>query len=401
MRSVIIREDNNAIWFNPSFSIPINNTNLPVGSFRFVEHRPVYWKAQMHSYNKNSKNLRLHIIDYGPTELSEFKKQRQKAELRTVEFDGFSLKEMVKDLTYFKKESFEGSESAVTQNMDTEINESKLQLKIPLKDMIFHAGYISFNYKFRFEAEQNEIKIFNDHILPEFNYIKPYFSKYLGLKKCDVQVTVYRKDKITQKIKATSGQLDMISDAAAEVLKFIKTQIIKKITRKIIPVNKALFTPAELFSSFGENDPGYKLISQKDIMEEIIRWQDVRNRKHLEYLSGFIHDHAEKIRFTLSPDFGFLFKHSGKRMNHYLWEMLNSNATYVWGFDKLELTESQCLEKIEEIVSFIRINGRETYLNDFDAENGYVFTRIFHKGANSNFIDHFPKWKNKLVECLI
>lgn len=395
--------DNDFIWFNPRLNLPLSSTNFPSDQFKFSTARQVYWRVAMTSYEKIQKILRLEVLDYLPHGFSEFETQFPKAEVRFVEFHDLDWEQLVKDLSYFKKQAFETLLKTSKPDMGPleEQGQAIITVRIPIKKMVFHNGYVSFDYKFRFEQKEMEVRIKNNHILAEFEHVKSYFYKYLETKYCDVKMKIIREDGKTQSIIAKSEQVDKIREAAVETLKFIKTESIKRLIKKTWLTDKSLFSPADLFQLDDKSDFGLKLLSQNDIIRQVLAWDNVRNKAQLEYLSGFVHDHKEKIRFTLSPQFGFLFTCSGKKKIHFLWELLNSNATYIWSFDKNELSKIQSLEKIEEIVSFIRVNGREQYISATGWDENILFNRVFHKGARSNFVDHFPKWRSRINELLI
>lgn len=399
----MVRFDNQRVWFNRDFSLPLGSTNLPNGAFRFSESRPVFWQLQMTQYNTTNFILKVEVVDYNPLETSAFYHQSLKNEIRFLEFANFDWNQLATSLTFYIKNAFEHllKPGDFIKPAAGGINPAWLFYKIPVKDLTFHAGCVSFKKKFRFEQEETEIKIYNPHILSEFEFIKSYFHRYLGKRYCDVKVFIWRENGMTKKIAATSEEIEMLKDAAIETLKFIKTERIKRLVKKIRPVDKSLFSPEDLYSLDEDDQSAFSKLSQNDIINEILSWIGVRNKGQLEYLSGSIQDVNDKIRFTLTPRFGFLFKHTGRKMYHYLWEMLDSNATYIWSFDKMATSHDQCLDKIEEIISFIRINGRESYINGMSWENDVIFNRIFHKGVGSNFVDHFPKWRNMINELLI
>ncbi len=58
----------------------------------------------------------------------------------------------------------------------------------------------------------------------------------------------------------------------------------------------------------------------------LLRTQDVRNAAQLAHLASQ-QEAGQKLRFVLSPRFGFLFFVRGEAMHHFLLELLDSHAT--------------------------------------------------------------------------
>ncbi len=139
-------------------------------------------------------------------------------------------------------------------------------------------------------------------------------------------------------------------------------------------------------------------ISEQSLLKDILELKGIRNRKQLEYLAGKLHSKDEPIRFTLNPNFGFLFWVKGEKMHHFIWELLNSHATYMWSIDKDRFGKKKLLEKIDEIINFIRNNGRTQYLNNSEGDD-FIFSRIIHDG--SALKDSFPKWRVRVNEKIV
>lgn len=214
-------------------------------------------------------------------------------------------------------------------------------------------------------------------------------------------LVVTKEGKITKNVIATSRQIEQIKDVAIETLKFVKVEKLKHHPKYIKEIAKSLFTPEDIFEPFDKNMPGTYQMTQKELFDHIMTWDDIRNKRQLEYLSGHLHDVKEKIRFTLTPKFGFLFVVYGDRMVHYIWEMLNTNATYIWSFDHGLWSAQMQLEKMEEVISFIRNHGRDTYLRNVSPKQEILFRRIMHQGAGSQLVDYFPRWKHTLNEAVV
>lgn len=134
---------------------------------------------------------------------------------------------------------------------------------------------------------------------------------------------------------ATSKDIDRIDQ---NLIEGVKVQRTLEITKCIRPrdLDKALFTSDDLYSLDRTNDLEGNIFKQteKDILNLLIEKSDVRNKRELTYLSGSMQSLNYRIRFTNHPNFGFIFLTEGELNNHFIWELLNSHATYVWTIEK-------------------------------------------------------------------
>jgi len=101
--------------------------------------------------------------------------------------------------------------------------------------------------------------------------------------------------------------------------------------------------------------------SESDIIKSLTKTEYVRNRKQLEYLSDIKQTNKSKIHYTLNPLFGFLFLNESKYKYHFVWELLQSHATYIWSINKENKNISFLYAKIEEIINVIKLIGRDEY----------------------------------------
>lgn len=138
--------------------------------------------------------------------------------------------------------------------------------------------------------------------------------------------------------------------------------------------------------------------SDMDIISVLAEVYGLRNKRQLEYLSVERHSTKQKIKFTLKPMFGFLFFLEGSQSDYYCWELLNSNATYLWKITKT--ADASHLAVIEQEISCIHEIGREQYRRDIKKTQpvGFVFSFVDHKGIAVNENDSFSEWKQKLNE---
>jgi len=379
----------------------MSSTNLPFQHFKLVENRKLIYEAEMVQYDKSFGVLTLRIINYKPTMIDEFINQKPKKEVKNIIFIDLYWPAISQDMSFYNKSYFSDIlvDTMPTKKMaDTYVH---VKADISIQKMRFGQGYVCFDYTFRWETRKHEIKIYNAHILPEFEYIKSYFSKYFNSRHFNILMVATVTSRTTTKIIASSKQIDQISDIAIETIKFVKLSSLKKKPKFISDVSRSLFTSDDIFEPFDKNRLGTDPLTQHEILDHILSWEDIRNKKQLQFLSGHLQAPEHKIRFTLTPKFGFLFEVHGDLMVHYIWEMLNTNATYIWSFDKSGNSLDFQIKKMEEILSFIRNHGRSVYLQNDSSRDGILFRRVLHHSAQSQLVDHFPKWRHNIMETIV
>ncbi len=112
------------------------------------------------------------------------------------------------------------------------------------------------------------------------------------------------------------------------------------------------------------------------------------------------HSLNEKLRFTLKPHFGFLFKVETPTKQFFVWGLLNSHATYVW---EKEVNDADFYQFVEQEISFIKANGREEYRRYYKnlPSKVFKFKLIEHDGADLTEDERFEAWKNKLESSIL
>jgi len=102
-------------------------------------------------------------------------------------------------------------------------------------------------------------------------------------------------------------------------------------------------------------------------------------QRQLAYLAGTKQSQNHKLRYTLNPNFGFLFLIEGAKNKHFVWELLNSHATYIWSIDKSVKEIKLQFKRVESIINMIRTSGRGNYKRAFrnnHQDNDLVFRVI-------------------------
>lgn len=263
-------------------------------------------------------------------------------------------------------------------------------------------GYVTFGKIIKEVGEKVDFKIKNNYILAEFENIKSWFTKKLKTKKFKVNATITITDGKATEVIAVSPQISMIDAELIDSIRYQRTIALTK-SPSVKETDKSLFTAEQIFGEMKTDNLEGNVFNQneQDILSFILDNHKTRNRKQLEYLSGSKQAENSKLRFTLHPNFGFLFFLEGKENNHFVWELLNSHATYIWSIDKSENEIEVQYKRIEASINTIRDSGREQYKRTYRQnhhDSDRVFCVIEHNDITSNFVDGFVKWKYKLNE---
>lgn len=201
-------------------------------------------------------------------------------------------------------------------------------------------------------------------------------------------------------VKAHSSEIAKINNRLITTVKYLHT---RKITEppKVVTVDKGLFTSDDVFESATEQQLGNTFrLNEKELLQMLADLKGVRNKKQLEYLAGKLQARDERLRFTLHPVFGFLFFVKGEAMNHFIWELLDSHATYVWSFDREHYDRKNQYRIVEEMIQQIRDHGRQHFKRSYNRRE-VLFHVIRHEKIGSDFNDGFAVWRSRLDEKLV
>jgi hypothetical protein len=437
---IIIRITNDRIYFNPSLSIIIQHTDIPRKHLTFNSNRQIYWTIEQLEYLPDDKCLRARITDYNTADVAAFEKQEPKKEVAHLLFGSFDWQKLEPQLSVHQKIKFLDKLSNAEQKLIerespslpkqskpgalpsrpaylltptpvrtefkptvTKVNE---EFWVRFADARFGLWFISFKKHIKRFGREFELKVVNAHLRPEFESIKPWFEKKLQTKRFRVILTITQTDNGEPEIVANSAQIDQITPDVIDSVRDLRTLALTRDPRVAVadPL-KSLFNAEEIFSQVDTNDNGGNVfqLSEEDILKTFLEKGDIRNKKQLEYLAGKRQTINQKLRYTIKPNFGFLFFIEGAHNNHYVWELLKSHATYIWSFKKGVTDVGSQFKSVENEINFIKIKGRENYKRGIDAntqDSGHVFSVVPHDGISSGTFDSFSDWKNKLNDRL-
>ncbi|MEZ4941931.1 MAG: hypothetical protein R3D58_13715 [Saprospiraceae bacterium] len=419
--TLLIKIAKNRVFFNPRLSIALEQSNIPVKDLMFNPGREFYWLVEMEDFYPQTGRLQIKVLDYKETFAAKFDTQEPPKEVKELFFsEQLDWNYLEPQLSFYSKGKLRGQiknipESSLPEKTGkvsadfTPIPQERVistTFDIAFSDIKINLGHVSFQKHIPQLNQEVEFKIPNDFLLPEFDHIKFWFAKKLG-RKLRVQAEILTLDWAITQVNAKSQAIDAISSEMVDSIKRQRTLgILKK--PKITQPDKTLFTSEDIFDQF---DPEDKLLgnvfheSDKSLLEHILANSKIRNRQQIIYLSGTIQSEKEKIRFTLRPLFGFLFFVQGERQSHFIWELLNSHATYIWSIEKGGQSIGAQYRYVEEAINTIRDTGRDAYKSAYRqnalGHEWYAFNVLSHKHAESSLKDGFPIWKHRLNELLV
>lgn len=424
-KEIIIKITNDKVWFNDTQFIDIRQTDIPHQHLSFKTYRDIYWKVRLLSFDRETGKLNVEIKEYNIDDHSSFQIQKPKKEITFLTFQSFHWEQLEPLLSSFQRIKFEHllfhkpirMEDIERNGLKTKLGEEETNLHskyppdvmvttlveeftVSYNDCNFVLGGVRFSKRIKCLKQTLDFEIKNDHILPEFDHIKYWFAKRMKSKKFRAKAIFVLHDFELSKYSASSEDINYIDQDFIDGVKVQRTLSLPKYTRPY-DLDKALFSSDEFYQLEDENDAGGNVFNQneQDIFNTILEISHVRNKKELNYLSGQIHAEDKRIRFTNHPNFGFIFLAEGESNHHFIWELLNSHATYIWSIEKSRNTLDWQYKRVEETINKILAQGRETYkraLMHQEVDEDLVFNVIKHTEKESNVIDGFPKWKHRL-----
>ena len=424
---VIIKLHQNRIWFNETISIATERSNLPVDQINFNKIAETFWLVEQLLFDKENETLEVKIIDYFLRDKSFFKEQNPKTTIKALNFINLSdvnslkiaLRYSAKEMTHLDKALEEGYKRRIENPekafekiqkknllMRSYPEKEKLEVNFEVwfKDAGFKLGYVVFDKNIPELKQMLRFKVNNDFLLPEFEFIKSYFMKALGTRKFDVKATIILEHGKAVETRASSPHIKRIDENLIDSIKNIRTNYLTKVPFKA-NVDKSLFTADDVFGEFNQDEMGNIFSqSEEEILRQILEKAKVRNRRQLEFLAGVKQVAGSRLKFTLHPYFGFLFTVEGAKMNHFIWELLNSHATYIWSLDKGDDSLLRQYRRVEDAINQVRNSGRDNYKQAYHSshiDQDLVFHVIHHQDANSPMIEGFVKWRHRVGEVLV
>lgn len=428
--SFVIAVSKMGIQLNPGLKISFRQTNIPAEDLSF-HSKPTYWLLKQKSFEPGAKLLKVEVLDYNTSLIDIFLNQVPKKEIHKLHFEYLDWEPLQEQVFGFKKlalrknpiirgfselepepqapfKSTLPEEDLAIQDQGTEEKEGhqiELRFSKKLEALCFGLGSVSFKKHIPQLQKSLDFEIQNPYLLPEFDYIKPWFAKALKTKNVviDLLIKVSLDNQILSK-SAKSKTLNRIDEALIETVKFQRSLGFTKKPLLNAP-DKSLFGAEDFFDGNQEDPSAGNVFGQspEDLMNDLLNAKDVRNKRNIQYLAR-LQSPSLPLKFTQHPDFGFLFFIEGQSQHHFAWELLDSHATYLWSFEKETSSIPQQYARIEAILSKLRIMKREPYKRAYKEgliDSDLVFIALHHSHKNSSLVDSFPRWRHALMEKLV
>ena len=395
MKTVAVKIFQDKIWFNPGLGLSLRQTNLPFKFFKFSQ-RPIFWLLEMKTYDKNSSTLSVNVLDFKAPYNESWAQQKPKAEVLNLYFIHLDWGAFCACLSYYQSDAKDMMPYDSNSDSNSHSKFHDMVITVPIKKLNIGHGKTSFIKKFKWSDKDQILEIPQVNMIPDYEYIKPYFSKILKKNTIDVNISLKITNKIVEVVECSSEDLAQIDSDAIYVLKSYKIDNWKRIAKDSI--NGALLfdsTKEEgVLQDFGNIDE-----FEREILFHILEDENIRNKAQLEFLANILLD-SQKLMLTVEPQFGFVFVVQGREMVHCVWELVNSHGTYVWSFAASKFGPKQ-LKILEAEFALLSQHGRSHYRNNVRNTTDIFFNIVQHQRSDDPIIDHFGKWKVELEKLFV
>ncbi len=266
------------------------------------------------------------------------------------------------------------------------------EIIIPLENVEFRYGAISFPFSIKDLNRTVEFEIENDDIRPEFEVLKPYFSKLLNMTRIKVFIYAEFVNNTLISQNAKSSDLERLN---REIIESVKFKYISKFFFGQQPKNNqsGLLDLKQLQDN--DKNSAQLFDSDEEFIENVLKNQDLKHYRQIRYLANQHLGNIVKLRFVLSP-FSFVFLLQGVEKYYVVMETLDTEeATYIWHLEKETSVLRTLLKEIDGHINTIRNQGRQAFLES----NPQNFIKIFHDYTDSR--KGFILWKDMVEEVLI
>ncbi|WP_104417737.1 hypothetical protein [Neolewinella xylanilytica] len=403
----MIKPTPTALYLNDTVVIPWSSTNLGEGGFRLREREDFFWQVEMTGYDASTATLFLRVTNF-EAEAEDYQPDRTaRAAVRALHFAPLDRAAFCSQLSYYETgrlpltalPAVDGEETTVADSAGCvpEVRKVRsLHFTVAFEALRIGDGYVAGTYVSG-ELPPLPFRIPNPHLVKEFNAIRSYFARQLRRSTLEVSAELHFDGAGEPGIRrARSGQVDRIDDRMIEVL---RARTLRQFLQQDDP-DQSLFTPEELWERSADDDPVRTLLPPPgpELLEHILNEGSVRNARQLTHLATR-HERGQKLRFVLTPQFGFFFFVRGEGMHHFILELLDSHATYIWSLPRGSDTLSDHFARVKGEVEQLNATGRQAYrrTNTFD----HTFWSVRHEQIDSPFVDGFSRWRARLEEGLV
>lgn len=395
-RTVIIRIKDSRIYFNESTYLELGMTNLPFSHFQ-LSGRTIYWELLMKGFDNDGGQLDILVADYASKKIETWESQSPKRIVNRLHFLHIDWAKFENCLAYYDgdlKKLLPHNEAH--QNIKPLPKPVTVAHRVSIRNLIIGMGFIKYAKKVQWSPNPVEFTIKHIDMIPQLEYVKQYFAKIIGKKTIDVHVTVWKEDGTMKVGKVLSPDMMKINRESLYVIKGIQIDNFKKKQKSKLHDSMLLTEEkwADVESDFGNVDS-----IEKEMLFHYLEKEDVRNKLQLQYLSEVINEDV-RLMLTIEPQFGFVFTIIGDEMVHFIWELINTHATYVWSFESSNWSKS-LVKRLEAEFAIITTHGRSHYRNFFEPRAGMFFHVVNHKDNQDPMVDHFGDWRLHLDKLMV
>lgn len=388
--------------------VALDFNQVPIANYPVQFKYPAFWTIRVINFIESEKRLFVDILDYQVGETQFSYEQLQLAdtlnEIEKVTFRDINTTGLLRTLNdrgplrfippmperVFRREQPINAES-IRREPVTEIY--KEPFSVPIKDVKFIAGGVTFEKKIQKFRKSVKFEIKNDFIIEAHDAIKNYFAGVLKTKKIQVIPSITAVDGTITSIEAASEEISKLNKTLIEEVKF---ELVKGAGRKESVEEKNIFTMEEYLETFvgKELQPGQIFKDDKEFLETILEKSGTKHYNQLRFLSSKHQYDILKLRFVHKP-FSFVFLLRGRDKFHIMWETLDTaEATYIWTVSNDVKLLKDVLKDTDKTIGEIVCDGKNRYRSRNEAN----FKRVFHDYKDLE--NGFKNWKDEIEKYL-
>lgn len=362
-----------------------------------------FWTIRVINYIENEKRLFVEVLDYqvGETKLSYDQIQLSDTlmEIEKVTFKSIHTSGLFRTLNSTEPVKILPPKQEIVYRQEAKIERDPIiktynePFSIPIKNVKFLTGKVTFKKKIQQFTKPIEFQIFNDNIIEEYDAVKNYFASVFKTKKIQVIPAITTADGVVNSINATSIEIDKIDKTFIEDVKF---EVVNIARRKESSGDKQLFTKDEYLEKYAGEDIAAQQFfkDENEFLETLLEKSETKHYKHLRFLSSKHKQELEKLRIVHKP-FSFVFVLSGIDNFHIIWETLDTQeATYIWTYANDIKGLKDFLKHTDKTINLILREKKNEYIS----RNEENFNRIFHDYTDIQ--NGFKNWKEEIEKII-
>ncbi len=401
---LILQLDNEGIYINPDKKLSYSKTNLPKRFFTFQTRTEIYWNVDIIDSGSSAGHIKVAVLDYQEDQHYGIAFQEPPFQINYIEFDTLDWAQLQLQLTNYypnKLEPFINKESNQLSLPERSFASPQQPVYLPFKDTvkikfedaIFKDAKVVFDTLVGTRMQTFEIT--NTFIKSVFDPIKKWFIKKFNKRTFTAVISgkLYRGELIEPF--ATSEEISLIDESFIETFQtyFVEDLFKKDKSNKesfVIPITKLVEDGTLGNALYSPN------IDDVDLLKQVLTKHKFRNEQELDYLASHPHVQRNKVQLTLPPQPGFILSFEVNTVIHFVWELFNSHATYVWSFSATPLDE--IIRILNDDISYIDLYKRNKFKKSYkERKPGYLFDTINHP-ADEKY--GFTLWSQNLESIL-